>query len=46
MVTDNETGERALWEASEIFVFIGASPCTDWVADTLVLDSGGYVLHG
>jgi thioredoxin reductase (NADPH) len=29
-----------------MFIFIGASPCTDWVAGTLALDTGGYVLTG
>ncbi|HEY2765857.1 MAG TPA: hypothetical protein VGJ13_17895 [Pseudonocardiaceae bacterium] len=35
-----------LVDAKELFVFIGATPCTDWLAGTLALDSGGYVLIG
>jgi thioredoxin reductase (NADPH) len=46
VVQDNETGEQRTVEARELFVFIGATPCTDWLAGTLALDSGGYVLTG
>jgi thioredoxin reductase (NADPH) len=46
VVQDNETGEQRTLEARELFVFIGATPCTDWLAGTLALDSGGYVLTG
>ena len=46
VVEDNESGERRTLEARELFVFIGADPCTDWLAGTLALDSGGYVLTG
>ena len=46
VVQDNESGQRRTLEAREMFVFIGATPCTDWLAGTLALDSGGYVLTG
>lgn len=46
VVEDLDTGECRTLPAREMFVFIGASPCTDWVADTLALDSGGYLLTG
>jgi thioredoxin reductase (NADPH) len=46
VVQDNESGEHRTLEASELFVFIGAAPCTDWLVGTLALDSGGYVLTG
>lgn len=46
VVRDNETGEQRTLDAAELFVFIGAAPCTDWLADTVALDSGGYVLTG
>jgi len=46
VVEDNESGERRTLEARELFVFIGADPCTDWLAGTVALDSGGYVLTG
>lgn len=46
LVQDVDSGERHTLEACELFVFIGASPCTDWVAGTLAVDSGGYLLTG
>ena len=46
LVQDNESGQERTLEARELFVFIGATPCTDWLADTLALGSGGYVLTG
>jgi thioredoxin reductase (NADPH) len=46
VVQDNESGEQRTLEARELFVFIGADPCTGWLVGTLALDSGGYVLTG
>jgi thioredoxin reductase (NADPH) len=46
VVEDNESGQRRSLEVRELFVFIGADPCTDWLTGTLGLDSGGYVLTG
>ncbi|MGH3629565.1 MAG: FAD-dependent oxidoreductase [Sciscionella sp.] len=46
VVEDNLTGDRLTLEACWLFVFIGADPGTDWVADAVALDSGGYVLTG
>lgn len=46
VVEDTSTGERRTIDAREMFVFIGAEPCTGWLAGTLALDSGGYVLTG
>ncbi len=31
---------------SFLFLFLGASPCTDWLGDTLVRDEKGFVLTG
>jgi thioredoxin reductase (NADPH) len=31
---------------SFLFLFLGASPCTDWLGDTLELDEDGFVLTG
>jgi thioredoxin reductase (NADPH) len=38
------TSERV--EASHLFVFIGALPCTDWLTDVLERDGRGFVLTG
>ena len=32
--------------ASFLFLFLGASPCTDWLGDSLALDEDGFVLTG
>jgi thioredoxin reductase (NADPH) len=31
---------------SFLFLFLGASPCTDWLGSTLVLDEDGFVVTG
>jgi thioredoxin reductase (NADPH) len=40
------THERRTVPARSLFVFIGARPHTEWLADQVALDSGGYVLTG
>jgi thioredoxin reductase (NADPH) len=45
-VEDIEDGSRFTLPAREVMVFIGADPCTAWLAGTLALDSGGYVRTG
>jgi thioredoxin reductase (NADPH) len=45
-VEDNRTGERCTFEASDLFVFIGADPCVGWLADSVELDEKGYVRTG
>ena len=39
-------GERRTLPVSVLFVFIGAEPCTGWLADSLALDERGYVRTG
>jgi thioredoxin reductase (NADPH) len=46
VVENNHTGERRELEASALFVFIGAQPCTAWLSGTLALDPRGFVLTG
>ncbi|WP_018335386.1 FAD-dependent oxidoreductase [Actinomycetospora chiangmaiensis] len=46
VVEDTTTGSRAELPARELMVFIGASPCTDWLAGAVSLDDGGYVRTG
>jgi thioredoxin reductase (NADPH) len=46
VVEDTTTGRRHTVEARELMVFIGAEPCTDWLAGVLELDSGGYIRTG
>jgi thioredoxin reductase (NADPH) len=46
VVEDTQTGERRTLEASALFVFIGADPCTSWLAAAVALDRHGFVLTG
>lgn len=41
-----ETGTVERLPAHAIFIFIGAAPHTDWVAESVERDAGGYILSG
>jgi thioredoxin reductase (NADPH) len=45
-VRDNKTGDRRELATAVLFVFIGAEPCTGWLASAVQLDDHGYVLTG
>ncbi len=40
------TGSSERVDTGHAFIFIGAQPRTDWLADTLVRDDRGFVLTG
>jgi len=44
LVADTRTGERYELEAKALFVFIGASPHTDWLGGHVATDEHGFVL--
>jgi thioredoxin reductase (NADPH) len=46
VLRDSVTGEHETVESSHLFVFIGASPSTDWLGDGVVRDERGFVLTG
>ncbi|HSJ46502.1 MAG TPA: FAD-dependent oxidoreductase [Euzebyales bacterium] len=46
VLRDSLTGEHDAVETSHLFVFIGASPSTDWLGDGVVRDERGFVLTG
>ncbi|MDQ1730167.1 MAG: thioredoxin reductase [Pseudonocardiales bacterium] len=46
VVQDNRTGKRDRLTVRALFVFIGATPCTVWLAGTIQLDQDGFVLTG
>lgn len=45
-VRDTWTGERQEIPTTLLFAFIGARPCTGWLASSIALDERGYVLTG
>jgi thioredoxin reductase (NADPH) len=45
-LADRDTGERSEVDASWLFIFIGASPRTDWLGDEIVRDDKGFVVTG
>ncbi|HYO34140.1 MAG TPA: FAD-dependent oxidoreductase [Nocardioidaceae bacterium] len=45
-LADRDTGTEELVDASQLFVFIGASPRTDWLGDQVVRDAKGFLLTG
>jgi thioredoxin reductase (NADPH) len=46
IVEDLVSGDRRCIDVRELFVFIGAEPCTDWLRGVVPLDAHGYVLTG
>ena len=41
-----QNGERRRYQASSLFIFIGAAPKTDWLPPTVLRDERGFVLAG
>jgi thioredoxin reductase (NADPH) len=46
IVVESGTGEREEIATRGLFIWIGASPHTDWVAGTLERDADGFILTG
>ncbi|MBO4253185.1 FAD-dependent oxidoreductase [Streptomyces griseorubiginosus] len=45
-VVDRVSQRRSALTASAVFVFIGATPCTDWLKGRMAMDSDGFLLTG
>ena len=45
-LADRDTGDRVEVDASWLYIFIGASPRTDWLGDEIVRDDKGFVVTG
>jgi thioredoxin reductase (NADPH) len=45
-VADTQSGERSTVPAKALFVFIGASPHTEWLEGQLATDAAGFLLTG
>ena len=46
VIADIATGDVQAMPAFALFIFIGARPHTDWVADVVETDSSGFILTG
>jgi thioredoxin reductase (NADPH) len=46
VIRDNDTGETETLPAAALFVFIGAKPHTDFVADVVERNQAGFILTG
>jgi thioredoxin reductase (NADPH) len=46
VIRDTDTGEQRELPAKALFVFIGASPHTDWLRQLVATDEHGFVLTG
>jgi len=46
LVADTRTGERRPLPAKAVFIFIGASPHTDWLRGQVAMDEHCFVLTG
>jgi thioredoxin reductase (NADPH) len=46
VVENTRTGRRDRLKVHSLFVFIGAQPCTGWLAGTVALDRHGFVVTG
>jgi thioredoxin reductase (NADPH) len=45
-ISDRDSGEQEEVPTNWLFVFIGASPRTDWLGDAVVRDENGFVVTG
>lgn len=46
VLSQSDTGEQEQVATSALFVFIGASPHTEWLGDAVLRDAQGFVLTG
>jgi thioredoxin reductase (NADPH) len=46
VLQNSRTGETETVPAKSLFIFIGASPRTDWLKDTVTRDEQGFILTG
>jgi len=45
-VVDRADGQHSPLDVDAVFVFIGATPCTDWLEGQLATDADGFLLAG
>ena len=45
-ITNNKTQSSQEVEVAGVFIFIGATPCTDWLPDNIATDDKGFIKTG
>ena len=45
-ITNNQTQETRQVEVAGVFIFIGATPCTDWLPNNIATDEKGFIKTG
>ena len=46
LVADSQSGETKTFDTNYLFIFIGATPSTDWLGDTVDRDERGFICTG
>ena len=46
LVKDSRSGETKTFDTNYLFIFIGATPSTDWLGDTVDRDERGFICTG
>lgn len=46
LVEDSQTGEIKTFTTNYLFIFIGATPSTDWLGDAVQRDKNGFIFTG
>ena len=46
LVKDSQNDEIKTFDTNYLFVFIGATPSTEWLGDTVVRDKNGFICTG
>ena len=45
-ITNNQTQEQQKLEVAGVFIFIGATPCTNWLPEDIATDEKGFIKTG
>ena len=45
-ITNNQTQEKQEIEVAGVFIFIGATPCTEWLPNNIATDKKGFIKTG
>lgn len=45
-VSDKDSGQTTIEQTGGVFIFIGGTPCTDFLPDTILRDERGFILTG